>query len=212
MALPKVLKSKQLIEEPKPKPSAGQLGHYAQHSVVSPDVVNAVSLTSDKSGHHLLVFESNSKVFVIKLFLTNDRFDSSFDSELIHDFIIGVKCSSISLSPETDLNAIKPCLKLAVATHHLDIRILQSDLSCGEPVVDVAYLRHHSDFINDIAFEPIDGQTLASVSDDCSCCLWSITENGAQLAAQLTLTSAGVSVKWHKSDPNKVSLQSLELS
>lgn len=203
MASSKVLKTRPLTEESKQN-KGEQSGHYVRHTVVTPDVVNAVSLTSDKSRNHLLIFESNSKVFVVKLFITEDKFDSNFDYEVIHDFIIGVKCSSICLSPETQLNAINPCLKLAVATHHSDIRILQSDLNSSSPVVDVVYLRQHSDFINDIAFEPINGQTLASVSDDCSCCLWSVSETGARLAAQLTLTSAGVSVKWHNSDPNKV--------
>ena len=60
----------------------------------------------------------------------------------------------------------------------------------------------HSDFINDIAFEPLTGELLASVSDDCTCCLWSA--NDGSLKAKWRLTSAGMSVKWHPIEPTKL--------
>ena len=206
MSLSQVLKTSinPLTDETKVSKEIQHSTHYSCHSIVSPEIVNSVSFGFDKSSNHLLVFESNSRVFVIKLLLSDERFDTSFDYELIQDFIIGVKSSAVCLSPETNIDAIDCCLRLAVATFHYDIRVIRSDYRSVEPNVELLYLRQHSDFINDIAFEPFGGQTLASVSDDCSCCLWTISATGAQLESRLTLTSAGVSVKWHKSEPNKV--------
>ncbi|XP_054159691.1 nucleoporin Nup37-like [Oppia nitens] len=178
--------------------------HWSHHLINSPDVVNCVAFSSDKLSHNLLAFEANSRVFVIKLVITDDKLDTSFDYELIQDFIIGVKCCAIAVSPETKLDPIDTCLKFAVATHQYDIRVITSDIKSSEPIVNLAYLRQHTDFVNDICFEPFNGQTLASVSDDCTCCLWSLVNDEPELTAKLTLTSAGVTVKWHMSEPNKL--------
>lgn len=56
--------------------------------------------------------------------------------------------------------------------------------------------------INDIAFEPLNGELLASTGDDKVCYIWH-TATG-DLYSMFKLTSAGMSVKWHTFEPNKL--------
>jgi WD40 repeat protein len=180
------------------------LSHSTNVTIITPQIVNCVEFSPYEWTHYLLAFECNSRLSVIKLLFSEQTFDSNFDYELIEEFVIGVKCSSIGFSPETNLEVLQKCVKLAIATYDYDIRLISSHFKSIEPNVNYVSLREHSDFVNDIAFDAMNGLSMASVSDDCSCCLWTINGSSAELSAKLTLTSPGVSVKWHSSEPNKV--------
>lgn len=78
------------------------------------------------------------------------------------------------------------------------VRLFTSDLQ-SEDVVSV--IGDHNDYVNDISFEPNNGELLATVCDDQMCRIFRL--DGA-LETYFSLTSAGMSVSWHPSDSNKL--------
>ena len=57
--------------------------------------------------------------------------------------------------------------------------------------------------MNDVAFDPVDGDLLASVSDDLTCRLWKAED--AKQVAIFPLAAPGMRVQWNHQDPLKVS-------
>ena len=68
-------------------------------------------------------------------------------------------------------------------------------------------LGEHRDYVNDISFHPDKGELIASVSDDHTCCVWSV--EGSQVAC-FPLGAPGMAVAWHVEEPAKVTTTSLE--
>lgn len=64
----------------------------------------------------------------------------------------------------------------------------------------------HTDYINDVTFDPDKGDYVASVSDDHTCRVWSI--EGVQKAC-FPLGAPGMAVKWHAEDSHKVSFDKI---
>ena len=62
-------------------------------------------------------------------------------------------------------------------------------------------LQGHKKSINSIAFEPMTGSKLATVSDDHFCLIWD-AENGQVLTA-IRLLYAGINVCWNSYEPGK---------
>lgn len=60
----------------------------------------------------------------------------------------------------------------------------------------------HSNYVNALAWDP-EGKYLASVSDDHSCIIWNNHED-YKSKHMFLLRSAGVSVKWHFEDTEKI--------
>lgn len=79
------------------------------------------------------------------------------------------------------------------------LRIFRSDLQKSD---SVQTLNGHTSYINDISWNS-ETEFLASVSDDQSCRVWSAASNYST-AVKFCLSSAGVAVKWHMQEPNKI--------
>jgi len=61
----------------------------------------------------------------------------------------------------------------------------------------------HKDHVNAVASCPTSGDQVVSVSDDHSCCIWSVNEPLQPLAC-FPLTSPGMAVCWHTKETGKV--------
>ena len=143
-----------------------------------------------------------------------------FSFQFIHDYIIGSSSNSIAFSPKTNFMSMTPngnqrhllCFAIA-ADDDYGIRILSQQFrhdSNNLPIEDDKQTNHqfiigHTDYINDMSFEPETGNLLASTSDDCTCCVWSIDDSDKnKLDMKILLSSPGMNVKWHPSEPNKL--------
>lgn len=60
----------------------------------------------------------------------------------------------------------------------------------------------HTSYINDVAWDN-DGRYLATVSDDHTCSVWT-DQDDCESRTVFHLRSAGVSVRWHPDDPEKI--------
>ncbi|RWS30256.1 nucleoporin Nup37-like protein [Leptotrombidium deliense] len=179
----------------------------------SNECVDCVAFCPFDWASNLIAFESGAiGKLTLGLIKAND---SNIEFQHIQDFIVGTKISCITWSPETALASIPKLLKLAFSTVHTKrIHILkvvvkvqntndsstQKDDNCIT-LLDCKY-GNHSSFVNDLVFEPQTGSLLASVGDDCFCCLWSATDGA--LESRIRLMSAGSIVRWHPSEANKL--------
>lgn len=68
-------------------------------------------------------------------------------------------------------------------------------------VLVLQVLGEHRDYVNEVCFHPDKGDLIASVSDDHTCCVWSL--EGSQVAC-FPLGAPGMAVSWHVEEPAKV--------
>ncbi|KAH8267169.1 hypothetical protein KR026_001054 [Drosophila bipectinata] len=108
------------------------------------------------------------------------------------------RVTAIAFSPETSMNCTPNNVTLCAALG-CDITIIRTDLGQFNTLQP---LQAHSDYINDVSWV-CEGELLATVSDDFSCRFWT---PGATPENVITfgLSSAGMSIRSHPEDPNKV--------
>lgn len=176
------------------KNKAGEIEHL---TIPCRSFVSCVQFSPYEWCKDVLVYESNGCLNFLQL----NSDENEFDYKEIDKIVVGIKCSAISFSPETNLMLLNKTLKFAAAGIDKLIRIYASTVKPAE-TASLSILRGHEGFINDLVFDPHNGETLASVADDCVCCLWSVKE--VKLISKLQLTSPGRNVEWHSSEPNKV--------
>lgn len=91
-------------------------------------------------------------------------------------------------------------LRLRVAIKAVIIKAIHIVKSGAEQVVG-----EHKDYVNALASHPETGASVASVSDDQTCCIWSVDSNdSADDTISFPLTSPGMAVCWHPKEPSKV--------
>jgi len=61
----------------------------------------------------------------------------------------------------------------------------------------------HKDYVNSVASCPVQGDQVASVSDDHTCIVWSAAESNKQIVC-FPLTSPGMAVRWHPKEVGQV--------
>lgn len=110
------------------------------------------------------------------------------------------RCHAIAFSPETSTVSLPKSVKFCTADADFTIRIYRTDLIDTDTV---QYIRGHTSYINDIAWEPITGKYLASVSDDHTCRIAS-QKDDFECQMIFRFKSPGVTVRWHSSDPDKL--------
>jgi len=106
---------------------------------------------------------------------------------------------AIAFSPDTSLNCTPNKVTICAAIGQRGINLFHTDLNQES---SVQTLSGHTDYVNDLAWV-CDGELLASVSDDFSCKFWNITTD-LENVITFCLSSAGMSVKCHPEDSNKV--------
>ena len=180
--------------------------------------VNVVHFCPFEHNANLLIYQSSEEIGKLSVFLV-DFNKGQFKSEFLEDIVVGGQVHKIAWSPQTsvqistDLRARSGLIKLAVTLFHLnEIQFLSLTV---EPAIgeqnDETQAREFdvkrcseqiAHCINDISFEPINGELLASTGDDKVCYIWN-TATG-DLYSMFKLTSAGMTVKWHQLEPNKL--------
>ncbi|XP_017079857.1 nucleoporin Nup37 [Drosophila eugracilis] len=110
-----------------------------------------------------------------------------------------LKCTSaLAFSPDTSLNCTPNNVTICAA-HGNQLSLVRTDLG---QFTTIQMLHGHGDYVNDVSWV-CEGDLLASVSDDFTCRFWTISEAGENVIT-FGLSSAGMSVKSHPEDPNKV--------
>lgn len=109
------------------------------------------------------------------------------------------RCHAIGFAPETTLAVLPKLVKLCAAGSDFALRIYRSNLADSD---SVQVLHGHSGYVNDLAWDP-EGKFLATVSDDQSCIIWNNHDDYGN-RSMFHLRSAGMSVKWHQEDTEKI--------
>ena len=107
----------------------------------------------------------------------------------------------MSWSPATKLSVAPRFYKLATSASDHNLRLFSSDLSGQNDTLRV--LRGHRDYVNSIAFHPLEeGNQLVSGSDDHTLALWD-SETGQRLHV-ITFDHPIMSIVWHPEEVSKV--------
>lgn len=182
------------------------------------NTINSVKFCPFDGATDILACCVRERIFIYQISLSstnnNDNKQGAgteFDYKFIYDYICGSKCSSIAFGPRTNFSAQSQqgFLSLAVATDDFCILLLNQSIQYDDhPSTNNAeqqFFTGHINHINDMAFEPISGEQLASTGDDCTCIIRSLREpSDGKNITKLMLSSPGVSIKWHNTEPNKV--------
>lgn len=123
--------------------------------------------------------------------------------DILKELEYNTRCHALAFSPETTLLTLPKMIKFCAAGSDYRLRIYRTDLQDSNTVQCLNEPDGHTDYVNDIAFEPNTGKYLASVSDDHSCQIRSQADNYA-VQSVFRFKSAGVSVRWHQDDVDKL--------
>ncbi|MGH0117207.1 UNVERIFIED_CONTAM: hypothetical protein FKN15_046128 [Acipenser sinensis] len=173
----------------------------ASYTVECEDYVHVVEFSPFESGAAgaLLAYGGNQYVVVGSCrFQEEDTEVDGIEYTTLRVFHHGVCVDAIAWSPESRLDALPKQIRFCTASADRKLRILTSDLQDRH---EVKVMDGHSDYVNDLVFDPKDGQQIASVSDDHTCRIWDL--DGSQKISFL-LRSPGMSVCWHPEDAFKL--------
>ncbi|XP_072915850.1 nucleoporin Nup37 [Hemitrygon akajei] len=172
----------------------------ATHSVLSEETVIAVEFSPFDScdAGTLIAYGGDNYVVVGSCrFQEEDADVKGMEYKTLQTFYRGVRVGAIAWSPETKIDTLAPLVKLCTADADRKLRLLTSDLKGSTWKV----IEGHTDYINDLVFEPINGKQVASVSDDHTCRIWDL--DGNQKTSFL-LHSPGMSLCWHPEEVFKL--------
>ncbi|XP_063111529.1 nucleoporin Nup37 isoform X1 [Cavia porcellus] len=200
------------------------------YTVDCEDFVHVVEFNPFESGDsgNLIAYGGNNYVVIgICTFQEEEADIDGIQYKTLRTFHHGVRLDGLAWSPETRLDSLPPIINFACRSSHccrlfshggwrinrspgfgslrfctsasdLKIRLFTSDLQDKN---EYKVLEGHSDFINSLAFDPKEGQEIASVSDDHTCRIWNL--EGTQ-TAHFVLHSPGMSVCWHPEENFKL--------
>lgn len=186
---------------------------FSEYTIELGKTVNFVTFSHFDNATDILACGTQERVYIFRILFLSENDDPNeeltFDYQFVRDYITGSKATSIAFSPKSDFSQSQNnLLNFAIAGDDFCILTLKQVVSdeSSQENTDPQLINGHTDYINDMAFEPISGDSLASTSDDCTCCVWSLGELNkfGTLEMKIQLTSPGVNVKWHISEPNKV--------
>lgn len=137
----------------------------------------------------------------IKLVLTG-CFHSNFQEDLVvdklYEFPHPNRCTALGLSPDTSLALLPHKAIFATGDTDYKIRVFESDLQDNNVC---RVINAHNGYINDLTFDT-ENCHFASASDDNTVKVWCTEE--LKLKCLFNLTSPGMVVSWHRSDPGKL--------
>ncbi|XP_017772692.1 PREDICTED: nucleoporin Nup37 [Nicrophorus vespilloides] len=145
-------------------------------------------------------FEWSQDLLIIafpnKIIVVHFKYNDTLELQILSEFHYGGLCTAISISPETNILPLN--IKFCIANTKefvLQVFSKEEDSLCK-------ILAGHKSYINDIKYD-FENNYIASVSDDCTLKIWSISSNYNCLAT-FKLSSPGVSTCWHKEDNSKL--------
>ncbi|XP_078273252.1 nucleoporin Nup37 [Rhinoraja longicauda] len=173
----------------------------ATHSVPSEEMVIAVEFSPFEScgAGSLIAYGGDNYVVVGSCRFQEEDIDTKgMEYKTLQTFHRGVRVCAIAWSPETTVDTVTHLVKLCTADADRKLRLLTSDLKDN---TTWQVIEGHTDYINDLVFDPINGKQIASVSDDHTCRIWDL--DGNQKTSFL-LHSPGMSLCWHPEDVFKL--------
>ncbi|XP_023672670.1 nucleoporin Nup37 [Paramormyrops kingsleyae] len=178
-----------------------EAAHSASYTVPCEDYVNVVEFSPFQSGvaGNLLAYGGNQHVVVGACrFQEEDAEVEGVEFTTLRVFHHGVPVDGLAWSPESRLDHLPQLIRFCTAAVDWKLRLLTSDLQDRH---EMQVMEGHTDYINDLVFEPSEGKQLASVSDDLTCRLWDLEGNQT---ASFLLRSPGMSVCWHPEEVYKL--------
>ncbi|KAL0268134.1 UNVERIFIED_CONTAM: hypothetical protein PYX00_010195 [Menopon gallinae] len=147
-----------------------------------------------------LAFRNKIVVGIIKFQEDFDDIEQEVEFEPIEEFYNGQRVHALCWSPNASLNKIPKQIEICSANNDFSLRILASDVATKRHIR--REIEGHSDYINDCGYD-LEGDYLASVSDDLTCKLWSVNQE-FHLLNTFQLTSPGMCLSWRHEDPGKL--------
>uniref|UniRef100_A0A1B0BIN8 Uncharacterized protein n=1 Tax=Glossina palpalis gambiensis TaxID=67801 RepID=A0A1B0BIN8_9MUSC len=134
-------------------------------------------------------------------FTQEETESESFFWEKVKDIYHETRCHALCFTPDTSLMIIPKNVTFCAAGSDFLLRIFRTDLQNSDTVQT---LKGHTNYVNEISWSN-KCEFLALVSDDNSCKIWCFESNYDNIIT-FCLSSAGMSVKWHPDDLNKVTV------
>lgn len=116
----------------------------------------------------------------------------------LYEFPHSSRCTALGLSPDTSLALLPHQAVFAAGGADHKIRVFESDLQDNNVC---RVVNAHDGYINDLTFDS-ENLHLASASDDNTVKVW--FTDVLKVKCIFNLTSPGMVVSWHRSDPGKL--------
>ncbi|XP_023173589.1 nucleoporin Nup37 [Drosophila hydei] len=170
------------------------------HSIMLSEPISCFEICENDFAYNLICVAQQKHLSLILIGLPEES--GAFVWNHVQDMEIpdeDARCHTIAFSPDTSLNCTPNKVSVCASIGKCNLTLFHTNLN---DVTNVQCLRGHSSYINGIAWV-CDGELLASVSDDFTCKFWNIGANFENVIT-FCLSSAGMSIKSHPEDPNKV--------
>ncbi|KAK5643283.1 hypothetical protein RI129_007128 [Pyrocoelia pectoralis] len=155
-------------------------------------LISVIHFSPYELSQDLLLIALPTKILVTQLIIQENI--SLKELAQMHN---GVTCMALAISSETTINTFPHNVVFCSAGDDYKIRLFKSDLGLHS---STKILSGHSDYINDISYDP-ESNYLASVSDDNTVKIWDVVNYTCET---LFLTSPGTAVCWHREDSSKL--------
>ncbi|KAK7793204.1 hypothetical protein R5R35_012845 [Gryllus longicercus] len=146
-----------------------------------------------------IAFHNNISVGRIKFQEEDDEMEEEIDFQVLHKFFHEVRPDCLAWNPESSISTLPKHVSFCTGGADYQLRLFESDLSNNH---SIQVLEGHTYYINSIAYD-MDGEYLASGSDDSSCRLWAIKDKYSCFAV-MNFRTAVVSVCFHQEEPGKL--------
>lgn len=176
----------------------------AVHSSLTVDFENQV-LFAEFSQYDLssnlicIAFPNNITVGKIKFQEEDDEMEDEIEFQRLHKFNHDVRPDCLAWNPESSVTTLPKHVSFCTGGADYQLRLFESDLASDHTV---QVLEGHVSYVNSIAYD-MDGEYLASGSDDFTCRLWAMKEKYT-CAAVMNFRTAVVSVSFHQEEPGKL--------
>lgn len=156
-----------------------------------------VELSQYEWSQDVVLLGFNQRILLCQLKYTMN----TVELEIISNFLYPTKCINLNISPETNLNNLVKRVAFCASGPDYKIRVYNSDLGATDDINTCRILSGHSNYINDVKFDT-ENKYIASVGDDNALRIWECSS--FKCISNITLSSPGMSLHWHKNDTSKL--------
>ncbi|EDW84783.1 uncharacterized protein Dwil_GK12951 [Drosophila willistoni] len=170
------------------------------HTISFHESITCYEICKNDFAYNLLCVAHNKHLSLILLGMPEETGEFGYNQlQAVAISDVDDRCvQALAFSPDTTLNFTPNNVEICAAIES-NLKIYRTDLSQHN---SVQVLNGHSDYINDVSWV-CEGEFLASVSDDFTCKFWN-PKGSVENVITFCLSSAGMSIKSHLEDPNKV--------
>lgn len=178
--------------------------------VDAPAFIDAIAFCPFANAENLLAIGSRDGLCIGLCKFNCQRQDNgkayvNVGKEPLHEYsvIINISVADISCiawSPASNMKHLPRTVIIGTGTKSGIINIYTADVKQNSETEE-SPITAHEDCVNDLAFEPIEGQELVSVSDDHTSKVWNVSSG--ELICSFPLGYPGMSVCWHPEQQGK---------